>query len=168
MHISSLRVGFGSCIRTRTTRGCAALRGRCSGACPLPLPYLAALSKADVGESTERRAIQFAKDPAKAVAHRGRDAAAAKSRRATTSYRNTPQQTKYLPVAPPSRPGEIHEAKIGFRALMNKAEKSEDMDKSRAYRLVAFQHFKFLLNQSTLPALMEMSADEIIELVRKI
>jgi hypothetical protein len=85
---------------------------------------------------------QFAKDPAKAIENKGKDKARDVGRggHARVPERDTPQPIKYLPVAPPSRPGEINEAKIGFRALMNKAEKSEDMDKSRAYRLVAFQH----------------------------
>ena len=64
--------------------------------------------------------------------------------------------------------GELHEAARGFKAMMDKAAKEEDIAQSRRCRTVAFQHFKFLLSKSDLPGLMNMSPDQIIELVRKI
>jgi hypothetical protein len=64
--------------------------------------------------------------------------------------------------------GELHEATRGFKAMMVKAEAEEDIAKSEKRRVVAFQHFKFLLNASNLPALMQMPPDEIINLLRKI
>lgn len=72
------------------------------------------------------------------------------------------------PATPAIPAGEIHEATRGFKAMMTKAAAEEDIAQSRRRRVVAFQHFKFLLARSNLPALMQMSPDEIIELVRKI
>jgi hypothetical protein len=67
--------------------------------------------------------------------------------------------------------GEIHEATRGFVAMIKKAAKAgdeKDWRTSHQRRVVAFQHFKLLLTQSNLPALMNMTPDEIIELIRTI
>jgi hypothetical protein len=52
--------------------------------------------------------------------------------------------------------------------MMVKAEAEEDIAKSEKRRVVAFQHFKFLIVHNRLPELMGISADEIIDLLRKI
>lgn len=69
--------------------------------------------------------------------------------------------------------GELHEASRGFKAMIRKASLSMDggrgdARKSRDQRTVAFAHFKKLLSTSNLPALMGMTADEIINLIRTI
>jgi hypothetical protein len=82
-------------------------------------------------------------------------------------WAKTRAENRTVPRAP-LPVGEIHEATRGFKAMMTKAEAEEDMRVSHKRRTVAFQHFKFLLERSTLPALMKMSSDEIINLARKI
>jgi hypothetical protein len=81
----------------------------------------------------------------------------------------TPVKPKQAALPVPAAPlGEIHEATRGFRAMILKASREEDMGISRKRRTVAFAHFKFLLINSTLPALMQMTPDEIIILLRTI
>jgi predicted transcriptional regulator len=69
--------------------------------------------------------------------------------------------------------GELHEATRGFIAMIRKASLSMDggrgdARKSRDQRTVAFAHFKKLVSTSNLPALMNLTPDEIIDLVRTI
>jgi len=130
------------------------------------LEYRGLLRKAGVAERTERRAIQFAKDPAKVVVHREKEAARLREVRGRTYDRNPPKENKDLPITVSK--GEIHEATRGFKAMIRKGALEEDMVKSRERRTVAFAHFKLLLSQSNLPQLMGMSPDEIIELIRTI
>lgn len=133
--------------------------------------YRKALERAGVGESTERRAIQFAADPQAAVEHRKKDVAYQMGRhRATNSERKPAQEYNDLPREPASK-GEIHEATRGFVAMIRKgaqAGDNKDWRLSRERRTVAFAHFKKLLEQSNLPQLMGMSPDDIIELIRTI
>jgi hypothetical protein len=64
--------------------------------------------------------------------------------------------------------GELHEATLGFKAMMTKAEADPDVARAEKRRTVAFQHFAFLLSKSTLPELMQMTPDQIVSLLRKL
>jgi hypothetical protein len=82
-------------------------------------------------------------------------------------YPKKPKADRRRPTEKTSA-GELHEASRGFKAMMDKAAREEDIAMSRKRRTVAFQHFKFLLSKSDLPSLMNMTPDQIIDLVRKI
>ncbi len=134
------------------------------------LEYRAALKRAGVAERTAQRAIQFAKDPSKAVEHRAKDVAyQTKKQRGPNSDRkyasqiNDKQETVSI--------GELSEATRGMKAMIRKAAiagDAGDWRTSHEKRTVAFAYFKKLLSASNLPALMGMTADEIIELIRTI
>lgn len=70
------------------------------------------------------------------------------------------------PATPQARQGEINEAAMGFRAAMQRFAKATDPKKEREWATVGHQHLKFLISQSTLPALMGMTAEEIIAHIR--
>lgn len=136
----------------------------------LPLAYKAELKKAGIGVSTERGWVQRAKMPATVQEHREKDAERKREERARTSERENVSETKKLATANPSRPpvpmaGEIPEAVRGMKAMMRRCKNAKTGAEKLKHRRVAFQYFKFLLEQSNLPAKMGMSADEIVDLI---
>jgi hypothetical protein len=139
---------------TRSAFDAGLSRGRKAG--------LKGLSKTQVNH-----AIACAKSPAYEIQHKARDAGRKRIERAT----GTSRSDNALEIRELASEGELHEATLGFRAMIKKAVKSrkeDDWRTSHERRTVAFQHFKKLLTASNLPQLMNMTPDEIIELIRTI
>ena len=135
------------------------------------LQYKLALKRAGVAERTERRAVQFAANPAAEIEHKAKNAEQVRRyRRGLTSDRAAQSAINNLPEPAPKMAGEIGEAAKGFKASM--ARYHRDMDRQKVkegmqWRTTAMSHFEVLVKASNLPAVSGLSVDEIMRNLRR-